>query len=93
MFWDDTTYYSTRTNGGAIVKRLKCSNSILISLPQREQVRRLGNASVVLTTDLVDGREGDTTLTIGGQVVCCVAGNQYEEFITKLNMIVEEYRI
>lgn len=57
------------------------------------ETKYIGDAPATLTIDIIDGQILDTKVEINNLTLCWVAGNQRQEFIDKLNEIINEYRI
>lgn len=56
-------------------------------------VKWIGDLEVNVTSDIYDGKILDTQIEIEGGTLCWVCGEQRQEFIEKMQALVNEYRI
>ena len=53
----------------------------------------IGDANVDLKGETWDGQTLDIEVKINGKLLCWISWDQKEEFLSKLNTIISEYRI
>ncbi len=55
--------------------------------------KQVGDLQITATSEVYFGELLDTTIEIEGGIMCCVAGNEREEFIQKMQELINKYRI
>ena len=55
--------------------------------------KTIGDSSVTYLSDTEGGVYYDTEVLIGGEFICCIAGDKISEFHEKLEEIISKYRI
>jgi hypothetical protein len=58
-----------------------------------ERYYTFGDSEIHTISDVENGEYLDTTILIGRSYICTIEGNKIPEFISKLQTIVENYRI
>lgn len=53
----------------------------------------IGNAKVTMKSDLFDGEVMDTDVYIDDTYIVSIAGEDREQFLYRLKMLIDEYRI
>ena len=55
--------------------------------------RMIGYINVELETEVIDGKNGDTSVSMNNHLLCWISGSTIDEFMHKLEHLVDKYRI
>ncbi len=58
-----------------------------------KQERMIGHINAELKTEIIDGKKMDTCVSFNGHALCWISGSTIDEFLCKLENLVDEYRI
>jgi len=59
----------------------------------KKAIFKFGDSEIQTISDIEDNEYMDTTILINGSYVCTIAGNTLNEFIIKIQTIVNDYKI
>ena len=62
-------------------------------ITQKEEKFGFGHLEIKMTVDIIDGKEYDTKVEIGNEVLIWVSGEEKDQFKKELQEIIERYRI